>query len=359
VASGPQLAHLTPTSAVVAWRTTEERAARIEHGPAAGALAILEQPAALEHVFVLDGLQPGATYRWRGYAGGVPLGEEHLFTTPSDAPDAPVRFTAMGDTGTGLPQALAVFAGVSAADPDLALLCGDCAYSSGTSREVRTRFVEPLAGLMAETPLYAVLGNHDVATLGGQPLLDAVFLPVDPAAGTERYYTFTRGNCRFVGLDSNLPLGAAFPQGAWLAATLAANESEWTFLFLHHTTYSSSNHGSSATLQSALVPLCDAYGVDLVLCGHDHDYERTFPLRDGAVVSAVQEPDYVDPGGTVFVVTGGGTNLYAAGTSFFTAYSEAIAHYVVVDVEGPALTLRAIDLDGVVFDAMTITKSRP
>ena len=357
VASGPVLAHLEPTSALVAWRTRTARTARLEVEPAGGGpVDVREAPAALEHRFHLTSLASGETYRWRALSGGEPLGGEHAFTCPSAAPDALVSFAVMGDTGTGEAQARAVFAGVRALAPDLVLLCGDCAYSSGTPEQVNANFVAPLAALRAETPLYAVLGNHDVITGGGQPLLDALFPVPGSTSGTERYQAFTRGGCRFVGLDSTRSLRPGSAQGDWLAAELAANTAPWTFLFLHHTTYSASNHGSSQALQDALVPLVDAHGVDLVFCGHDHDYERTWPLRAGAAVATDQEPDYADPGGTVFVVTGGGASLYGAGTEWFTATSESVPHYVTVDVAANHLALRALDTDGRVIDTLTIAK---
>lgn len=356
VASGPVLAHLEPTSALVAWRTRTAQTARLEVVSEDGPADVHAWPAAIEHRFLLTSLVPGATYRWRAWSGDAPLGAEQAFTCPSASADAAVSFAVMGDTGTGEAQARAVFDGVRALAPDLVLLCGDCAYGSGTPEQVNANFVAPLAALRAETPLYAVLGNHDVITRGGQPMLDAIFPVPGSSSGSERYQAFSRGNCRFVGLDSNLPLRAGTAQGDWLAAELSTNTAPWTFLFLHHTTYSASHHGSSRTLQETLVPLVDAYGVDIVFCGHDHDYERTWPLRGGKAVSVADEPDYTDPAGTVFVVTGGGASLYGAGTAWFTAASASVPHHVTVLVEGNRLSLEAIHVDGSVIDAMTITK---
>jgi hypothetical protein len=126
----------------------------------------------------------------------------------------------------------------------------------------------------------------------------------------------------------------------------------------HHPPYSSSHHGSDLQIRGSLGPLFDKHHVDLVLCGHDHDYERTFPLLAEQVVDANQEPSYTDPRGTVYVVTGGGgRSLYAAGTSFFTAKSQSIHHFTQVDVSGPTIHLRAIAFDGTLIDEAQITKS--
>ena len=87
VACGPVLAHLAPTSALVAWRTTTPQTARLEVGPTGGAVDVHQGPAALEHRFHLASLEAGTTYRWRAWAGGEPLGGEHVFTCPPAGTD--------------------------------------------------------------------------------------------------------------------------------------------------------------------------------------------------------------------------------------------------------------------------------
>lgn len=211
---------------------------------------------------------------------------------------------------------------------------------------------------MDRIPFYPALGNHDVLTRGGEPLLEALYLPANDADGTERFYSFEHGDAHFVALDSNGSLEPGSVQRAWLEADLAAASATWLFVYFHHPPYSSSRHGSSVRLRESLGPLFDARGVDIVFVGHDHDYERTFPMAAGQTVDAASDPDYVDPGGTVYIVTGGGgRGLYGKGTSFFTAYSESSHHFVQVDVAGSTLTLQAARDDGAVIDRMTIAKS--
>ncbi|MGH9360695.1 MAG: hypothetical protein ACRD2T_02175, partial [Thermoanaerobaculia bacterium] len=98
--------------------------------------------------------------------------------------------------------------------------------------------------------------------------------------------------------------------------------------------------------------------VDLVLQGHTHFYERTFPLEDGARTDAPEEPDYADPEGTVYIVAGGGGGTLAAATpKAFSAFYRSTFHHLRVHVEGAKLTLEAIDLEGRVLDRMTIAKT--
>ena len=97
--------------------------------------------------------------------------------------------------------------------------------------------------------------------------------------------------------------------------------------------------------------------MDLVFCGHNHFYERTFPLRGGKNIASAQEPDFTDPGGTVFVVTGGGGGaLRTAVPNANSAHYESTYHHIQVDVKDNAITLRAVNKDGALMDKMTLTK---
>ena len=91
--------------------------------------------------------------------------------------------------------------------------------------------------------------------------------------------------------------------------------------------------------------------------GHDHTYERTVPIRSGRPAEDAG-PDYVDPRGPIYVVTGGGgRGLYVAGESWFTATSISIHHSVRVTIEGRQLVLEARDNANQPFDVVTITKT--
>jgi 3',5'-cyclic AMP phosphodiesterase CpdA len=205
-----------------------------------------------------------------------------------------------------------------------------------------------------------VLGNHDVKTKGGKPLLDALYLPVNDQDGTERFYSFDYANVHFAGLNSNADMPPDSDQAIWLERDLAASPAVWKLVYFHHPLFSSSSHGSNLKLRQELEPLLDRHHVDLVLNGHDHDYERSFPLREAEVVDAAQEPDYLDPQGAVYVVTGGGgKDLYGKGKSYFTAQSESVHHFTRLEVNGFHLTLTAFRMDGSLLDHMTITKMPP
>lgn len=143
--------------------------------------------------------------------------------------------------------------------------------------------------------------------------------PPLPPEDQKHAWSFNYGNAHFVGLDStNDDLVAR--DTVWLEADLAAARADkditWIVVVYHIPPYSSStSHGSSEYIQQTWVPIFDKYAVDLSLSGHDHDYERTKPLKGGVVVP--------DGQGTVYIVSGGfyAQKCYGNGTSDFTAVS--------------------------------------
>src|SRR5205823_3682534 len=128
----------------------------------------------------------------------------------------------------------------------------------------------------------------------GQPWRNAVFTPANNPAGSENYYSFDVGNAHIVVLNSNERTVPGSLQYTFLDHDLASTSARWKLVFFHHTIYSSgTTHGSNLVIRANLVPLFDAHAVDLVLMGHEHNYERTLPLRANQVVA---------PGaGTVYV----------------------------------------------------------
>jgi len=138
---------------------------------------------------------------------------------------------------------------------------------------------------------------------------------------------------------------------AWLDADLAATDRYWRIVFLHHTPYPTGFHLGDpvcAAVEQLVNPIVERHGVQLVLAGHEHAYERTYPLACGQVVSPPAPS-------TTYVVTGGGGGaLESVGCSAQTAISVEVFNYLRVDVEGQTLTLTAIGIDGGRIDRVTL-----
>ena len=183
-----------------------------------------------------------------------------------------VRFAVLGDTGTGdtaqreVAQQLLRFR--ERFQFTFALLLGDNLYGSERPQDYKRKFEEPYKALIdAKVEFYAALGNHDDPNQRFYKLFNL---------GGERYRTFRKENVRFFVLDSNY---MDPPQIKWLEKELQASGSDWKIPYFHHPLYTSSTRGPVMELRKILEPLFVKYGVDVVLNGHEHTYERIRPQQ--------------------------------------------------------------------------------
>ena len=346
---GPYLQLLTARSVTVVWNTDVPAECSLSIAPvgATGVTFIGER--ATVCAITADGLRPGAAYRYVPNADGVPLRDASTFH--ADDPGAAFTMLVLGDSGDPGPDQDAVRDRLLATPADLIVHTGDMVYPNGAADDFDPAFFIPYADLLRQMVLWACRGNHDIRTDGGQPWRDAFYTPANNGAASEDYYSFDHGNAHIVVLDSNADIAPGSVQYAFLDADLHASAATWNVVVFHHPVYSSGIvHGSALALRANLVPLFDAHGVDLVFSGHEHNYERTLPLRGG---------DVVPPGGgTVYITTGGGgRGLYLLPElAYFTAYGESVRHFVRAAVDGDTLTEEMIDAGGAVHDRTTLVK---
>jgi tartrate-resistant acid phosphatase type 5 len=195
-------------------------------------------------------------------------------------PPGTLRFAVIGDFGLDEPPTIAVAALVASWSPELVLTLGDNNYYVGAAETIDvnigkhySRFIHPYVGEYGrgakENRFFPCPGNHDWQTGTLQPYLDYFTLP-----GNERYYSVRRGPVEFFLIDSDyhepdgLTPGQA--QGQWLEAALAESEAQFQVVLMHHPPYSSGWHQSTTAMRW---PYAE-WGADLVLAGHEHDYER-------------------------------------------------------------------------------------
>lgn len=337
---GPYLQSVTTTSAIIVWRTDLPGSSRVDYGVGDFTHSIDLPDPTIEHVVTLTDLITGTEVLYRVSTGGVELASGSFRTAA--APDQAFTFAAIGDSGIGSTAQVAVADRMVALDPHFVLHTGDVVYPDGQVAGYDPFFFQPYQALARRAPIYPTLGNHDYHTQRGQPYLDAFYLPRNNPADTERYYSFDWGNAHFTALDFNTGPDAA--QLAWLQDDLRSTDKLWKIVFYHQAIYSSGPHGYESWVEAKralLAPIFEEFDVDLVLNGHDHDYERTLPIN-----------------GVLYIVTaGGGASLYQVNPQPFSAYAETTHHTVFVTVEGCVLTAFAIKPDGTVFDATTLTKT--
>lgn len=184
-----------------------------------------------------------------------------------------VRFAIIGDTGTGSKQQQQLadlMKQYREAFPfEFVLMMGDNLYGSETPADYKKKFQDVYQRLLDDkVKFYASLGNHD------QP--NERFYEYFNMDGKE-YYRFTKGNAAFYALNSNY---MDKKQLKWLEDELIKDTSEWKIAFFHHPPYSSGGkHGSDKQLREVVEPIFVKYGVNVVLAGHEHFYERIKPQK--------------------------------------------------------------------------------
>jgi len=209
----------------------------------------------------------------------LPTAAPTLTATPTAEP-LTVRFAAVGDYGLAGEVQAAVAELVKSWSPDLIVTTGDNNYPNGEASTIDdnigqyyAEFIHPYRGTYgagaAENRFFPSPGNHDWNVPDLAPYLDYFTLP-----GNERYYDFVRGPVHFFALDSDSrePDGVnrSSIQAQWLRVGLAASESPWKIVYMHHAAYSSGQHGNTDWMQW---PYAE-WGASAVLAGHDHVYEH-------------------------------------------------------------------------------------
>lgn len=330
-------------SAVVGWVTSTADGAQLDVQPPGGATEVVD--ASLDAVKVRTA---GENQMWGSVAALAPSSiycysvadKNGAITQPTgfrsaptvDSPQ-PMRFLAFGDSGGGGSDQYALLEQMYTVPFDMMIHTGDIAYDSGTISQYESNVFGVYADLFRNIPFFPSSGNHDYATLQGAPFRDVFNLP-----GDEKWYSYDYGRVHFVALDTEASYST---QAKWLDDDLAKTTMPWKIVYMHRPPYSSGEHGSDTSLRSALAPVLARHGVQLVLSGHDHDYERIKP-QDG----------------TYYIVTGGGgIGTRPVGSSSFTELSVDVIHFVYGEVGPDEMVLHAIDGTGKEFDSVVIPRA--
>ena len=303
VTRGPYLQTLTPSSVIVRWRTDQASASAVRYGTSVSSLSgqVDSSSQVSDHEIVLSNLNANTRYYYTvgtpGSVSSVGTTSQYFETAPAAGTSKATRIWVLGDSGTANSNARAVrdrYKEFAASDPaDIVLMLGDNAYSDGTDSEYQDAVFDMYPEVLAKTVLWSTLGNHDGHTASSSsqsgPYYDIFSLPRNAeaggvASGTEAYYSFDYGNIHFVCLNSyDVDTSTSGAMLTWLKTDLAANDKEWLIAFWHHPPYSKGSHdsdseGSLERMRENAVPILEDYGVDLVLSGHSHSYERSVLL---------------------------------------------------------------------------------
>jgi acid phosphatase type 7 len=368
---GPYLQQVGASQAIVVWASRETGSASVEYR-SGGAVSVASATTVFrsssstgiasyyQHEALLSGLHASTIYTYDLRVGGsdpTPGVTDQFRTAPTDGTGT-IRLVAFGDSGLGS-SAQGQIAGLIGGEPfDLAIHTGDIAYSHGTYAQYDAFFFSYYRNWLRRIAIFPSIGNHDDLTASATPYRTFFVLPRDGASpafpnNAERFYSFDFGPVHFIALDTEaafLSLARRQEQLAWLTADLQSSQNQpWRIAVFHRPPYSSGGeHGSDVAIRQAFGPLFEQYNVQIVLNGHEHDYERTVPWR---------ESTNIDRQAVTYVVTGGGgAALYPAGRNQWTALSRSAHHYVRGVVSATDLTLEAVGTNGAVFDRFVLNR---
>jgi 3',5'-cyclic AMP phosphodiesterase CpdA len=260
--------------------------------------------------------------------------------SPAQLPRGPVRsgLLVFGDFGGGPVQAAVARAmerWAAAHRVDALVTTGDNVYPRGEPERFAAQLDEPYRRLRRTRPLWATLGNHDVADGHGAEQLRHLGLPDLP-------YTRSVPGLQLLFLDTTRVDGA---QAAWLDARLSGPGPALRAVVFHHPAWSCGRHDSYQPVDRLWVPIIERHRVPLVLNGHDHNYQR-----------------FVSAGGVTYVVTGGGGRpLYRLDKACATGTPERVAgrvrhHFTAVEVRDRSLVVTVVAEDDTVLDRAVIRR---
>jgi hypothetical protein len=257
---------------------------------------------------------------------GSPTSTEPYTPFPSDDPPA-WRLAVAGDIGDSGGRLDSTAAAMDRLEDgrefDDLLLLGDNVYPDGDPDRLPQTVYAPFGPVLdGGTDLLAILGNHD-ADFGDEQMADLGM------AG--RWWSVERADTLLVGLDSTR--WDDEEQRAWLADTLRDSDATWKIVAVHHPPFSAGYQGSSQEVRDTYVPLFERYGVQLVLSGHDHDYQRS-----------------VEMDGVTYVVTGAASGTRRTGEDDFTAVSFSWHSYLELGIYPDRIVGRVLNQDNRVAD---------
>lgn len=309
------------------------------------------------HKAEATGLAPGTTYSYRvGSSDRNSWSKTAKFTTADDESDS-FQFIYVADSQGEVEADFELWGNTLAAafstHPEAGFIVhtGDLVEDPENDK-AWTYFFEKAERWIMNAPLMPATGNHDEVDGNASAYLSHFNLPDNGAEGSlpGTNYTFEYGNALFVYLNSESNIDG---QTEWLKEQLQQADQEWIIAVMHEGPFG----GKRKKALNDWVDLFDEYGVDLVLQGHNHEYSRSYPLRNGKVVGDGESPVY-DRAGTVYVVanTSGQKFNKKKDDQFYHAvhFQNEVQMYAGITITGKQLVYEAYDVNGQKLDEFVL-----
>ena len=406
IVRGPYLQKAHEDKMTIKWRTDTPAQSIVHYGTDINNLNFTESESTLktDHEIELTNLNTATVYYYAIADENQTLlpAEVNMYfkTHPTVGATAPIKAWVLGDCGTGNNNARAVrdayYNYIGTDHTDMILYLGDNAYGSGTDTEYQNAIFENMyEAKLKNSVSWSCLGNHDGISANSNtqtgPYYDIFSFPDNGqsgglASGTEAYYSFDYGNLHVISLDSHesdRSVGGAMYN--WCEADLQNTTQEWIVMLWHHPPYTKGSHNSDTETQliqmrENFLPMIESYGVDLVLNGHSHSYERSYHINGHYGHSNSFDPDIhtvgdygsgngrVDGDGAYIKnnTCSNGTNYITAGSSGKTSpgtldheamfYSVSELGSCVLEIQGSVMDVKFLRENEIIEDYFTIVK---
>lgn len=302
---GPYLQSANDSSVIVRWRTNIPTQSILDYGLSTTSLtnSVSDTVLKTEHIINVSSLTPATQYFYqvRNTTDTIifPATDIYFKTYPVPGNNTPLTAWILGDCGTANNNARSVrdafYNYIGSQHTDMILFLGDNAYNDGTDAEYQTAIFQNMyEQKLKNTISWSCLGNHDGHSANSNtqtgPYYDIFSFPTagqcgGEPSGTEAYYSFDFGNIHFIVLDSyETDRSVTGPMHMWCEDDLEGINADWIVALWHHPAYSKGSHNSDTEtelkqMRENFLPLFESHGVDLVLSGHSHSYERTYLLN--------------------------------------------------------------------------------
>lgn len=376
--TGPYIGWLTPTEATIGWEVIAER--KVTEAPYAVVAANYPAEKIQFRSLVLRDLKPDTEYHYqlkaKNYQSPV-----LAFRTLPDASATTFKFAMIGDTQRGeVPESAEIerklFSQILAWNPAVVLHLGDMLGTGrGDGLAGRKSWFRTLTrnrDMRGSILMAPTAGNHCLLGTGHGWYADYfadVKGPKEPRDGSQPpfYYSFDVANVHFVSLCTESPKflakqnvadqkARALPfsyneQLAWFESDLKATTAPWKIVFFHQPFHTAGGYPAPDDFRKDFGAVCDKHGVQLLLSGHDHSYQKTSRINNVTRAPADR--------GTVQVVSGGGDIKQFNARPQPPAWNlvhKKINHYVQVEVSSEALRFTAVDVNGKTFDVWRLPR---
>lgn len=414
VQRGPYIQVATQNSIIIKWRTNTATTSRVIYGldPINLIYTVSEASSTTEHEIELTGLLADTKYYYSiGNAADIisAAPDQFFFTLPPPNTIRPYNFWVIGDCGSANDDQRAArnsFQNQFGANRNYGIIMlGDNAYTFGTDGDYQDAiFNNMYEDIISNTVMWPTPGNHDYysgASASSQtgPYYDIFSMPTTGQLGgvpsnTEAYYSYNIGNIHFISIDSyDSGRDSNNAMGNWIKQDLMNNTQEWTIAYWHHPAYTKGSHDSDnpfpwldfelPQIREQIIPIMERYGVDLILNGHSHSYERSY-LLDGHYgnSSTFNSSHQIDNGsgdfitdcpyiknteggeahkGTVYALVGvsGKTDVTSSGWPHPAMYTSSVDHLgsMLLTVSGNRLDAKFLTSNEVIFDQFSIIKN--